>query len=55
VNKLKRGDGEKGISKKNDYYQIRKFFYINKITLQKIKYLEKHLGVDLSQYKNKLK
>jgi hypothetical protein len=54
VNKLKRGDGQKGITKNNDYYQISKFFYINKITLKKIKYLEKHLGVDLSQYKRKL-
>ena len=54
VNKLKRGDGQRGITKNNDYYQISKFFYINKITLKKIKYLEKHLGVDLSQYKRKL-
>ena len=49
--KLKRGDAEKGATKENDLYQIKKYFYINKITLRKINYMEKHLGIDLSQYK----
>jgi hypothetical protein len=49
--KLKRGDAEKGATKENDLYQIKKYFYINKITFPKINYMEKHLGIDLSQYK----
>ena len=53
VNKLKRGDGQRGITKNNDYYQISKFFYINKITLKKIKYPNFFL-INLSQYKRKL-
>ena len=51
VNKLKRGDAERGATKENNYYQIGKYFYINEITPQKIDYLEKHLGIDLSKYK----
>ena len=48
---MKRGDAQKGATKENNYYQIGKYFYINEITPQKIDYLEKHLGIDLSKYK----
>jgi hypothetical protein len=49
VNKLKRGDAQRGVNKENNYYQIGKYFYINEITPQKIDYLEKHLGIDLKK------
>lgn len=55
VDKLKRGDAHKGANKENDYYQIKKYFYINEITFQKINYIEKQLGIDLSQYKKLIK
>jgi hypothetical protein len=57
VEKLKRGDVYRGITKKNNMYQIKKYFYINKITKQKLDYIEKILGskVNLSKYREKLK
>lgn len=51
INKLKRGDALKGTTKENYYYQIGKYFYINEINSQKIDYMEKNLGINLSQYK----
>lgn len=40
----------------NNMYQIKKYFLINKITSQKLDYLEKILGqsVNLSDYREKL-
>lgn len=54
VEKLKRGDMQFGNSTKNYLYQIKKYFYINKITLEKIIFLENSLGVNLSKYKNQI-
>ena len=53
--KLKRGDMQFGNSTKNYYYQIKKYFSINKITNQKIDYLEKMLRINLKEYKKKKK
>ena len=54
VEKLKRGDMQFGNSTKNYLYQIKKYFYINKITLEKILFLENSLRVNLSKYKNQI-
>ena len=51
VQKLKRGDMQFGKGIKNYLYQIRKFFYINKITYRKVVFLEKKLGINLLKYK----
>ncbi len=58
IEKLRRGDVYKGITKNNNMYQLKKYFYINKITTKKLNYIEKKLGkknVDLSEYRKKLK
>ena len=58
-NKINKGDGQ---FHKNHYkylphikFKIDFFFTLNKITIKKIKILEKCLGIDLSTYKNKIK
>lgn len=53
--KLKRGDMQFGNSTNNYYYQIRKYFYINKITTSKIDYLENKLKINLLDYRKKIK
>ena len=57
VDKLKKGDIYLGSNIINNMYQIKKFFYINKITSQKLDYIEKKLGnlVNLSEYKIKFR
>ena len=57
VDKIKRGDLIRGNSSKTIEWAIEKFFYINKITSKKIKYIKKNLGSDynLSKYIQKLK
>ena len=56
IEKLKRGDVYKGITKKNNMYQLKKYFYINKITSEKLDYIEKILGdkVNLSEYRKNI-
>ena len=58
-NKIKRGDA---IFNKDQFHyngiingKIVLFFSINKITMSKIKILEKCLGINLKEYKEKLK
>ena len=57
VEKIKRGDLMRGIAKNVTEFAIKKFFYINEITLEKIEYLKKHLGnnYNLSNYIKKIK
>ena len=57
VEKIKRGDLLRGNSKEIIEWAIEKFFYINKITSKKIKYIKKNLGSEynLSKYIQKLK
>ena len=56
VEKIKRGDLLRGNNKTIVEWAIEKFFIINKITLKKIKYLQKHLGkkYNYSKYFNKI-
>ena len=44
IEKINRGDLLRGNDKKIIEWAIEKFFYINNITLQKIYYIQKHLG-----------
>ena len=57
VEKIKRGDLLRGNSIKTIEWAIEKFFYINKNTSKKIKYLKKYLGskYNLSKYIQLLK
>ena len=56
IEKINRGDLLKGNDIPVINYAIEKFFYINKITLEKIKYIQEHLGqkFNLSKYVNKI-
>ena len=56
IEKLNRGDLLRGNNKRVIDWAIYKFFYINKITLKKIEYIQKHLGnkYKLEQYLKKL-
>ena len=56
IEKLKRGDVYKGITKNNNMYQLKKYFYINKITNEKLDYIEEKLGseVNLTEYRNNI-
>jgi len=57
IEKINRGDLLRGNSKETIEWAIEKFFYINKITSKKIKYIKKKLGSEynLSKYVQKLK
>ena len=54
VEKINRGDLLRGNAKKIIEWAIEKFFYINEITSEKIKYIQKYLGngYNLTKYKN---
>ena len=55
VKKVNKGDGffeKKTIYKK---HRIKRYFNFNEITLEKIEYIEKNTGIDLKNYKKKLK
>ena len=56
IEKIKRGDLLRGNDKKIIEWAIEKFFYINKITSQKIKYIQKNFGnkYNLTKYINEL-
>ena len=50
INKLRRGSASNG---KNNYeIKIFRYFYYNKITDEKINYIEKKIGINISCYKN---
>ena len=49
--KIKKGDTYFGHNKIFQEHRLRRYFRINKITLKKIKYIEKLLEVNLSYYK----
>lgn len=55
VKKLNKGDNffRKKLSHRK--MRIKRFFKFNKMTLDKIKYIEKHTGIKLDDYKKKLK
>ena len=57
IEKINRGDLLRGNAKKIIEWAIEKFFYINKITYKKIKYIQEHLGYryNLTKYINELK
>ena len=57
VEKINRGDLLRGNSKKTVEWAFEKFFYINEITYEKIKYIQDHFGFkyNLSDYMKKLK
>ena len=56
VEKIKRGDFLRGNSKEIIEWAIGKFFYVNEVTKEKIKYLRDNLGYEynLSIYENEL-
>ena len=57
VEKMNRGDLLRGNAKMTIEWAIEKFFYINKITWEKIRYIQKNLGneYNLSKYIDELK
>ena len=50
IEKLKKGD----VYKTTKHMKIQFYFSYNKITLEKLNYIEKETGMNLSEYKNKL-
>ena len=56
VEKIFRGDLMRGNKKKTINWAIEKFFYINKITADKIEYIQKHIGnkYNLTKYKKEI-
>ena len=54
IEKLNRGDVHFSNNKGFIYHKIRRFFHFNKVTKEKIEYLEKKVCVNLSQYKLRL-
>ena len=55
INKINKGDGVYGDSIKNKMHKISLYFGYNKITLEKINYIEKKTGLDLGKFKLVLK
>ena len=55
VKKINKGDNffRKKLSHRR--MRIKRYFKFNKMTLDKIKYIEKHTGIKLDDYKKKLK
>ena len=54
INKINKGDGIFGYNNKIKMHKIRLYFSYNKISLEKINYIEKNSGLDLTEYKKKL-
>ena len=54
IEKLNRGDACFQKEKAFIYHKINRYFKFNKITIEKIKYLEKKVGVNLSIYKKRI-
>ena len=55
IQKIKKGDTYFGHNKIFIMHRLKRYFIFNKITLKKIKFLEKNLKVNLSKYKKYLK
>jgi len=55
INKINKGDGEFGFSKRIKMHKIKLYFRYNKITLEKINYISKKTHLNLKRYKLKLK
>ena len=57
MNKINRGDILRGNNININNWQMKKYFIINKITIEKLNYFKKHLGskVNLSIYYEQLK
>ena len=53
--KIKKGDTYFGHKENFLNHRLRRYFRINKITLEKIEYIEKNLNVNLLHYKKYLK
>ena len=54
INKINKGDGIFGYNNKTKKHKINLYFKYNKITLEKINYIEKETGFDLTEYKNNI-
>ena len=54
INKINRGDGIFGFNNRTRMHKIKLYFEYNKITLEKINYLEQKTGLNLSEYRLKL-
>ena len=55
INKINKGDGVFGNNKKTKIHKINLYFGYNKITLEKINYIENKTGLDLRKFKLMLK
>ena len=55
INKINKGDGIYGFNKKIQYHKINLYFKYNKITKEKIFFIENKTGLNLNKYKLKLK
>ena len=55
INKINKGDAIFGKNKKIMMHKIKLYFNYNKITLEKIQFIEKESGLDLKEYKLKIK
>ena len=51
INKINKGDGIFGFNKKNQYHKIDLYFKYNKITKEKIDFIESKTGLNLTKYK----
>ena len=54
INKINKGDGIFGFNNRTRMHKIRLYFDYNRISLEKINYLEKKTGLDLTIFRNKL-
>ena len=55
INKINKGDGEFGFKKSIKMHKIKLYFEYNRITLEKINYIENKTGLNLEKYKLMLK
>ena len=55
VKKINKGDNYFRKKLSHRKYKITRFFKFNKITLEKIEYIEKHTGIKLDKYKKRIK
>ena len=54
VEKINNGDNYFGNKASLKNYRIKRYFKINKITIEKINFIENYTGIDLSEFKKKL-
>ena len=55
INKINKGDGIFGNNRRNKFHKIDLYFGYNKITAEKIKYIERETGLNLNKFKLMLK